>query len=93
MFLLGGEWEENGEKPMTSTIRAVVFFLVSVSLLVVYGIQQNKFTTIIGMWIVVTIIGTLIAASKSSQLIADSVVLLMGMSTGMVLGNTTIKLI
>lgn len=92
MFLLGGDYESNRE-PMSSKARAAVFFLISVALLVIYGIQQNKFTTTIGMWIVVTIVGVIVAYSKSTEFIADVIIILMGMSAGMVLSNTTINLV
>jgi len=93
MFLLGGGYDEFSGEPMGAKTRAAVFFLVSVALLVIYGIQQSKFTTIIGIWIVVTIIGTLISFGRVTELIADSVLILMGLSVGMVLSNTTIQLV
>lgn len=88
MYLLGGESER-----MSSKIRAVVFFLVSTALLVIYSMQQGKITTQGGIWIGVIVVGT--AASftiKDSDLVSTVIMALMGLSGGMVLGNTTITL-
>jgi len=88
MSLIGGE---SGK--MSHYVRAGVFFLVSTALLVLYCLQQGKITTQGGTWIAITILGTAsCAAIRDSDLVATIVMLLMGVSGGMVLGNTTITL-
>ncbi len=88
MSLIGGESAQ-----MSRYVRAGVFFLVSVALLVIYCLQQGRITTQGGVWIGVTVIGTAAcAAIRDSDFVATVVMLLMGVSGGMVLGNTTITL-
>ncbi len=87
MFLGGASYD--GE--MNPKVRALVFFLLSVALLVVFVIQKG-FTTQSYIWMFLTVTGTAAAFSNSSDFMATAVVALLGISGGMVLGNATIQL-
>jgi hypothetical protein len=88
MFLTGGE---NDGSRMGPKARAAVFFLVSTALLVLNYIQQGV-TTQFGVWIAITIIGAAVAFTQDTDLVATLIIILMGMSAGMVIGKTTILL-
>ncbi len=88
MFLGGYEYGYGGSTD--SKIRALVFFILSVALLVVYILQQG-FTTQSYIWMAVILAGTA-AAVMQSEFMSIGVVGLLGISGGMVLGNTTIQL-
>jgi hypothetical protein len=86
MFLLGGEGEQISTKS-----RAILFFLISTALLVVYYIQVGV-NTQFGIWIGLIILGTIVSATQDTDLVATLILILMGVSGGMVLSNTTIQL-
>jgi hypothetical protein len=71
-------------------IRALVFFLLSVALLVIYILQQG-FTIQSFIWMFVIVAGTAASVMKNNFM-GKGVVGLVGISLGMVLGNATIQL-
>jgi hypothetical protein len=71
-------------------IRALVFFMLSVALIVVFIIQKG-FTTQSYIWMFITVSATAVAA-MDNEMMSNAVVGLLGISLGMVLGNTTIQL-
>ncbi len=81
--------EEGHFKP---TPRTILFFILSTALLIIYGIQKGKIETQIVTWIIFLLIFSCVSYfGPRKGFINTFLLLLIGVSGGMVISNATIS--
>ena len=81
----------NQQGYFTATLRTIIFFILSTSLLFIYGFQKQNFDTQIIIWIIFTLLFSGISYLGPQRGALNTILLvLISISGGMVLANASI---
>jgi len=84
-MLIGGD-------PMSPQARTAIFVILSIVLLVIYFLQVKGFSTQTGIWIAIILIGGGFSYYSENPVANTVLLVLIGISGGMVLSNAKIGL-
>ena len=77
---------------MSPQVRTGIYVFLSIGLLVIYFLQVKGFTTQTGIWIAIILIGGGFSFYSESPIVNTVLLVLIGISGGMILSNAKIGL-